>query len=134
MTDQAEILEVINTIVSIINTLIILIPAITIYLYHKLHIVDVYVLEKSNSGIVIGIHNITTKSLLFSDCNLIINRKMKSFRTIKSCEFCSDKFISIKSDEIYKITLDYNLMNIKLINDMRIVLIKGKRKIKRKLV
>lgn len=134
MTDQAEILEVIDTVVNIINTLIILIPAVTIYLYHKLHIVDVYILEKSNAGIVIGIHNITAKSLLFSDCNLIINKKQKSFRIIKSYEFCNDKFISIKSDEIYKITLDYNLMNIRLLNDMQIILIKNKRKIKRKLV
>lgn len=134
MKVQAEILEMINTVINIINTLIILIPAVTIYLYHKLHIVDVYILEKSNSGIVIGIHNITAKSLLFSDCNLIIDKKKKSFRTIKLYEFCNDKFISIKSDEIHKISLDYNLMNIESIHDMRIVLEKNKRKIQRKLI
>ena len=44
MKVQAEILELINTVINIINTLIILIHDITIKIYHNINNVDVYII------------------------------------------------------------------------------------------
>lgn len=134
MKINTDILQLIDTITNVTDTMIILIPAIALYFYYKLHIVDIYILEKSCSGIIIGIHNVTSKSLLFSECSLLINNKSPHVRTINLYEINNNKFINIKSDDIFKIEIDYKLMNITRLNNMRIELFRKHRKIKKILV
>lgn len=134
MKNQIDMLELINTIVNVIDTLIILIPAIVLYIYHKCHIINIYILDKSNAGVIIGIHNISSKTLIFSECNLIINKKNEYPRIITLTEINNDKFIKIKSDDIYKINIDYSIMNINIMKSLKIKLVRNQKKITRKIV
>lgn len=134
MKQQIDMLELINTITNVIDTLVILIPAIVFYIYHKCHIINIYILEKSKAGVIIGIHNISSKTLIFSECNLIVKKNDKCSRIITLTEINNDKFIKIKSDDIYNINIDYIILNINLMKSLKIQLVRNRRKIKRKIV
>ena len=125
MERSLNVIDIINLILNIINTLFVLIPAILLFLYYKIHIIDLYFTEKNESGMIISIHNITSKTLFISKCNLIANNV--------STDILKDKFLEIKSDEVYKIQVDYKLLNINSSNNMTIEIIIKHRKIRKKI-
>ena len=125
MGSSISVIDIINMILNIINTLFVLIPAILIFLYYKIHIIDMYFTKINESGMIISIHNITSKTLFISKCNLTSNNV--------STDIFKDKFLEIKSDEIYKIQVDYKLLNINPSNNMNLEIIIKHRKIRKKI-
>ncbi len=125
MENSSNTIEIINMIINIINSFFVLIPAISIYIFYKIHIIDLYFTGKSEFGFVISIHNITSKTLFLSGCNLLSNNV--------STILLKEKLLEINSDGIYRIPVDYKLLNITPSNNMMIEIRIKNRKIRKKI-
>lgn len=125
MVNSFNVIDIIDLILNIINTLFVLVPAILLFLYYKIHIIDLYFIEKNESGMIISIHNITSKTLFISECYLYDNNL--------STDLLENKPLEIKSDEVYKISVDYKLLNITSSNNMNLEIIIKHRRIRKKI-
>lgn len=125
MDNSFNVIDIIDLILNIINTLFVLVPAILLFLYYKIHIIDLYFIEKNESGMIISIHNITSKTLFISECYLYDNNL--------STDLLENKPLEIKSDEVYKISVDYKLLNITSSNNMNLEIIIKHRRIRKKI-
>lgn len=90
-------------------------------------------LKKNEYGLIIGIHNITSNTLHFTNCFLkIINQKKEVFIDFDKIE--KSNYILIKPDDMVKIKIDFTLLDIDKQSKIKIVLEQKYRKISKKVM
>lgn len=103
--------DFITACIELANLLIVFLPALIVYLYYKVHIVNIYTLESVDGGITIGIHNVTNKTLYLNNCYFIILKK-NSKKIIKYEQFRNESYIIIEPDTIKEVKIDYKALNL----------------------
>lgn len=98
--------EALSTIASWAEIFLIIIPAVTLYIYYKISYVNFWVFNQTINGVKVAIHNKSKNSLFILNIKLIIKNK----RNIKIYDYplsLSQEYLSIDPDDITQINIDY---------------------------
>lgn len=105
--------EAIEGTVNILQLFLVYVPAITIFLFYKLSMINIWIKEVTTNGCEIMLHNKTKQTIQIS--KIILNFDNAFFDKIP--EVCDNTNFLLKPDEYTNIRISYkkhNLKNLKL--------------------
>lgn len=97
--------NIFDTLISLIELLVVCIPAISIFIYYKIHTLSVWTKEVTNNGATLVIHNKSNKSIFITDIQFV-NSENGCFE--KACIMYDNHITQLKPDGYMEIVINYN--------------------------